>query len=207
MQIQPCCLDGAAGGRPQLRLVQGLDEGDRNVARLQARAALVCCLAAELGCAEAELKISNLRGQAPQVQLRGQLLKSLHCSISHAQGMALLAWHFGAAVGVDIQAVDRHVSRPELQAVAQLFFAPEVAEVLSDIAVDALFFEAFAQAWAGQEARLKCAGLGLVEWSGELEAGLAGIHSASVPLPVSSTAIVCRAAVAWKDKAAEDSAT
>ena len=207
MLIQPCCLDGAAGGRPQLRLVQGLDEGDREVARLQARAALVCCLAAELGCAEAELKISNLRGQAPQVQLRGQLLKSLHCSISHAHGMALLAWHFGAAVGVDIQAVDRQVSRPELQAVAQLCFAPEVAEALSDIAVDALFFEAFAQAWAGQVARLKCAGLGLVEWSGELEAGLAGIHSASVPLPVSSTAVACRAAVAWKNKAAEDSAT
>ena len=207
MQIQPCCLDGAAGGGPQLRLVQGLDEGDRDVARLQARAALACCLAAELGCAEAELKFSNLRGQPPQVQLRGQLLKSLHCSISHAQGMALLAWHFGAVVGVDIQAVDRHVSRLELQAVAQLFFAPEVAEAISDIAVDAIFFEAFAQAWAVQEARLKCAGLGLVEWSGELEAGLAGIHSASVPLPVSSTAVACRAAVAWKNKAAEDSAT
>lgn len=207
MQIQPCCLDGAAGGGPQLRLVQGLDEGDRDVARLQARAALACCLAAELGCAEAELKISNLRGQPPQVQLGGQLLKSLHCSISHAQGMALLAWRFGAVVGVDIQAVDRHVSRPELQAVAQLFFAPEVAEAISDIAEDAIFFEAFAQAWAGQEARLKCAGLGLVEWSGELEAGLAGIHSASVPLPVSSTTVACRAAVAWQNKAAEDSAT
>ena len=64
-------------------------------ARLQARAALRSCLALELGCAEPELEISNLRNQPPRLRLHGQLLDELHCSISHAPGLALLAWHRG----------------------------------------------------------------------------------------------------------------
>ena len=183
MQIQCCDLGGMpADGIPQLRLVQGLDASDRDMARLQARAALRNCLAAEQSCAEADLEISNLRNQPPQVWMRGQLQEALHCSVSHAPGLALLAWCWNGAVGVDIQAVDASASRAELQAVTQIFLSPKVAAVLTGIAVDALFFEKFADTWAQQEAVLKCAGLGLVEWSAELQMRLAGIRSASLSL-------------------------
>lgn len=193
MQIRPCLFAGERqAGAPQLRLVQGLDATDRDRARSQARVALRTCLAPELGCTEAELEVSNLRNQAPQLLLRGKPLAAPHCSISHAPGLALLAWHDRAAVGVDIQAVDATAPRRGLEDVARLFLRPETAQKLLDIALDTLFFEAFASAWTQREARLKCAGLGLAEWSSSLQARLTGMDCAPLE-PAAGYA----GAVAW----------
>ncbi|MEX8194495.1 4'-phosphopantetheinyl transferase family protein [Comamonas guangdongensis] len=193
MQIRPCLFAGAQRvGAPQLRLVQGLDATDRDRARGQARAALRACLAPELGCAETELEIGNLRNQAPSLRLRGKPLAAPHCSISHAPGLALLAWHGRGALGVDIQAVDAAAPRREFEDVARLFLKPETAQALLDIAPDTLFFEAFASAWTQHEARLKCAGLGLAEWSVERQARLAGMDCAQLA-PAAGYA----GAVAW----------
>ena len=182
---------GALLSAPQLRLVQGLSH-DREQARFQARVALRSCLARELACPEAALHISNQRNEAPQLWLHGERLAQPFCSISHAPGLALLAWQDGGPVGVDIQAVNEGMSRLELRAVAQIFLAPNTAQALDAIALDALFFKAFASAWAAQEARLKCAGVGLVEWSVKLEASLAWLHCTPVAL-----ADGYAAAVAW----------
>lgn len=193
MRILPCLLAGGhRAGAPQLRLVQGLDATDRDRARSQARAALRACLAPEWGCADAELEISNLRNQAPRLRLRGNPLTAPHCSISHAPGLALLAWHGSGAVGVDIQAVDPAVPRCELEDVARLYLEPEVARALRDTVPDTLFFVAFAHAWTQHEARLKCAGLGLEEWSGALQRRLAGMDCAPLQ-PAAGYA----GAVAW----------
>lgn len=193
MQIRPCIFAGERrAGAPQLRLVQGLDATDRDRARGQARAALRTCLAPELGCTEAELEVSNVRNQAPQLFLRDKPLAAPHCSISHAPGLALLSWYGRGAVGVDIQAVDATAPRRELADVARLFLSPETARKLLDIVPETLFFEAFARAWTQHEARLKCAGLGLAEWSGSLQARLTGMDC--VPLePAAGYA----GAVAW----------
>ena len=192
MQVQHCVVEGGERQTaPQLRLVQGLSY-DREQARLQARAALHSCLTQDLGCPEDALQISNQRNEAPQLWLYGERLGQPFCSISHALGLALLAWHGGGPVGVDIQAVNDGTSRHELQAVAQIFLAPKMAQVLDAIAQDALFFKAFASAWAVQEARLKCAGVGLVEWSAELESSLACLHCTPVAM-----ADGYAAAVAW----------
>ena len=182
---------GALLSAPQLRLVQGLSH-DREQARVQARAALRSCLAQNLGCPEDALQISNQRNEAPQLWLCGERLAQPFCSISHAPGLALLAWHGGGPVGVDIQAVNDGTSRDELQAVAQIFLAPNTAKALDGIAQGALFFKAFASAWVAQEARLKCAGVGLVEWSAELETSLACLHCTPVAM-----ADGYAAAVAW----------
>ncbi|MBS3020467.1 hypothetical protein DJFAAGMI_03228 [Comamonas sp. PE63] len=193
MQIRPCVFAGERrADAPQLRLVQGLDAADRDRARGQARAALRTCLAPELGCTEAELEVSNLRNQAPRLLLRGKPLAAPQCSISHAPGLALLAWHDRAAVGVDIQAVNETTPRRELEEVARLFLRPETARKFLDIAPDTLFFEAFASAWTQHEARLKCAGLGLTEWSGSLQARLTGMDCAPLE-PAAGYA----GAVAW----------
>ncbi|MEG2046859.1 MAG: hypothetical protein RR100_08440 [Comamonas sp.] len=182
MQVQHCFVDGEfLHTAPQLRLVQGLSH-DREQARLQVRAALRSCLAQDLGCPEAALQISNQRNEAPHLWLYGERLGQPFCSISHAPGLALLAWHDGGPVGVDIQAVNDGVSRRELLAVAQIFLAPNAVQALDGVAQDALFFKAFASAWATQEARLKCAGVGLVEWSAELETSLACLQCTPVAL-------------------------
>ncbi|GGH57836.1 hypothetical protein GCM10010975_17860 [Comamonas phosphati] len=182
MQIQPCAFDGwRQAGAPRVRLVQGLTL-ERDQARQQARAALRACLAPELGCAESELHLTSLSNQAPRVLLRGQPLAAPHCSISHAPGRALLAWHGQGPVGIDLQPVDATVSRSELEGVAQLFLGKKTAQTLMLIEQDASFFEAFTTAWTRHEARLKCASLGLAEWSGALEVQLADIRSAAVPL-------------------------
>ncbi|MEG0201221.1 MAG: hypothetical protein RR718_10765, partial [Comamonas sp.] len=182
MQIQSCALAGAPDDHaPRVWLAQGLDAADREQARLQARAALCACLVPELDCSEDELGISNLRNQAPQLLLRGKplalphcqklicladiALALPHCSISHAPGLALLARHWQGPVGVDIQALDTTAPRHELAAVARLFLDQKAAQALIDIPQEAHFLEAFANAWTRHEARLKCAGLGLVEWS------------------------------------------
>lgn len=192
MQVQHCFIDGGVlQTAPQLRLVQGLSL-ERELARLQARAALRACLALELGCPEDVLHIGNQRNQAPQLWLHGQRLARPFCSISHAPGLALLAWNDAGPVGVDIQAVSHDTSRHELLAVAQLYLKPNMAQSLDDIASDALFFKVFSSAWAAQEACLKCAGVGLVEWSVELETSLTCVYCTPVKL-----ADGYAAAVAW----------
>ena len=193
MQVQHCFVNGQAlQSAPQLRLVQGLSR-ERELARLQARAALHGCLLRELACPEAALHISNQRNQAPQLWLHGLRLERPFCSLSHAPGLALLAWHDAGPVGVDIQAVSDQTPRHELEAVAQLFLAPNTAQTLEGLAQDALFFKKFSRAWAAQEAKLKCAGLGLVEWSEALEVSMAGMHCRSVTLADGHAG-----AVAWR---------
>lgn len=170
MQISLPLCRRAASRCPQLRLVQGLDATDRDRARGQARAALRTCLAPELGCTEAELEVSNVRNQAPQLFLRGKPLAAPHCSISHAPGLALLSWYGRGAVRCGYRAVDATAPRRELADVARLFLSPEAARKLLDMRRRLYFFEAFARAWTQHETRLKCAGLGLAEWSGSLQA-------------------------------------
>ena len=191
MQIQPCAVEVA--GAPQVRWVQGLDTVDRDVARQQARMAMQNCLAAELDCMPDALELTNVRGQAPQLLKDRVLVESLGCSISHAPGKALLAWHWGGAVGVDLQAVERHATTTDLLAVAKLYFDRKSLEAFMNCWSDALFFEDFTQAWVTQEARLKCAGTGLVEWSQALDARLSAICCAPVLLDAQF-----KGAVAWK---------
>ena len=194
MQIQTCAFDGyLLAGAPQVRWVQGLNAEDRDIARHQVRSALRSCLAEKLGCSPDELEITNVRGRPAQVFRNSVPLKSLYCSISHASGSALLAWSWDEQVGVDVQAVDTDVPVHELLAISRLYFEKKSHEALVQYAQGAHFFGAFSQAWAAQEARLKCAGLGLVEWSETLELQLQTIRCTSLVLTE-----YLRGAVAWR---------
>ena len=196
MKTLRCSFEGwQAANAPRVYLLQGADASDRERARLQAREALKYLLAQELGCADADLQISNIRSQPPQVWRGGQLL-ALHCSISHAPGHALLAWSQGGAVGVDIQAMQTGAAREELEDVAQLYLGLNKAIVLKEYAQTAHFFGAFAQTWTLNEAQLKCVGTGLVEWSGALAEQLQELCSAELQLPGAMSEY--RAAIAWR---------
>ena len=151
----------------------------RDVVRALARAAL----ANLLGVAP----LTNLRGEPPRTPGR----PDLHLSLSHAEGLSLLACH-SAPVGVDVQALPVQADA----ATATLFLGPHWHPAPCKKAqADPLLSTAFAAAWTQHEARLKCAGEPLVEWNGAMAARLARYRCA----PLQSTALHgwC-AAVAWQ---------
>ncbi|KAF1011782.1 MAG: Dimodular nonribosomal peptide synthase [Pseudomonas fluorescens] len=103
----------------------------------------------------------SVAGQAPQIRIPGYPQAGL--SISHEQGFSVAAVNLLGPVGVDVMAVQAVVDWPSVaadylgpQVVAQLWAAP-----------DAQRETLFARAWCEREARLKCTGLGLLEWSAQ----------------------------------------
>ena len=177
----------ATPGAPARRST-GKPEDERQDARSAARAALRRLLAEHLGCAPDDLALSSVRGQAPRLLRQGAgrspgVLGALHLSISHAPGLSLLAWCEGAALGVDVQAAPRDAPVPELLRTAALYLEPNTAQALAQQAQDASFFEAFTHAWSLHEARLKCLGQPLAEWSPTLGRALAPLHAAPLRLP------------------------
>ena len=128
--------------------------------RPAARAQLRLLLAGYLGLAPDQLALSLEPGRAPRLEQRwrGQ---PLFLSLSHARDAALLALCPGVPIGVDLAEVE---PMPDCAAVAELYLGPRAAARLATLAGperDA----AFARAWATLEARGKCLGLGLAEWS------------------------------------------
>lgn len=103
----------------------------------------------------------SVAGQAPQIRIPGYPQAGL--SISHEQGFSVAAVNLLGPVGVDVMAVQAVAEWPLVaadylgpQVVAQLWAAP-----------DAQRETLFARAWCEREARLKCTGLGLLEWSAQ----------------------------------------
>jgi 4'-phosphopantetheinyl transferase len=83
--------------------------------------------------------------------------KKLHFSLSHSEGMALYALTVGREIGVDIEYV-RDI--PEMEKLAERFFAPRESEVLK-ILSDGRKKEAFFNCWTRKEAFIKATGDGL----------------------------------------------
>lgn len=182
-----------AAGTPQQR---------RQHARGHARAALGARLAQALGCDAQDLWVTDERGQAPTVGWCGSgsapaALARIGLSISHAPGVSLVAWHPGGAVGVDLQPLPLGAGLPELLDAAALYLPPGSAAALGRQAPGARAIEAFAECWAAHEARLKCAGRALAEWSPALAAALAGVRAVPLRLP-QPLAAGHAAAVAWR---------
>jgi 4'-phosphopantetheinyl transferase len=168
-------------------------EAARRLARQHARAALRHLLAHDLGCAPEAIDLSDTRGQP--VRAAGH--ERIGLSISHEHVLSLLALCPDGAVGVDVARVPAASDADELRRAAHLFLGPNVAAALDQQAHEATFLIAFAAAWAAHEARLKCIGRPLVEWSPALSARLAGVRSAAVELPPWAAADHV-AAVAWR---------
>ena len=150
----------------------------RDTVRTLARAALADLLGVPT--------LTNQRGEPPRAPAR----PDLHLSLSHAEGLSLLACH-GAPVGVDVQALPVQADA----ATAALFMGPNWLPAQSSQAQEAHISIAFASAWTQHEARLKCAREPLVEWSEALAARLAPYRCA--PLHGATLRGWC-AALAWQ---------
>lgn len=121
--------------------------------------------------------LTNERGAPPRAPGR----PALYLSLSHAPGLSLLACHT-RPVGVDVQARPVRVD------------ASFVALYLGVCASDGVDH---AGLWTRHEARLKCAGIALTEWSEDLARQLAPLHTAEVELPGPNADRHWSAAVAW----------
>lgn len=156
--------------RPALRALQPAVwrlQGQRRQLRAEARALLKELVAGYLGTSSDNTLLHFVPGQAPFVDARWQGLR-LSISNSYSQDLALIALCPGARIGID---VTETAPMPDWAAVARSYLGPAVLARLAS-ADGAARDTAFALAWAELEARGKCLGLGLQEWSAERHARL-----------------------------------
>ena len=174
-----CAFAGwQAPGAPRVWALPTPPCAARSAVRALARAALADLLGVS--------NITNVRGERPRAPER----PDLHLSLSHAEGLSLLACH-SARVGVDLQALPVQADA----ATAALFLGPNWHLGQYGQALAAHISIVFAAAWTQHEARLKCAGEPLVEWSEALDLRLACYACA----PLHGAALRgCCAALAWQ---------
>jgi 4'-phosphopantetheinyl transferase len=153
---------------------------NRDAARQLVRSALRETLAPLLGCTPAAVPLISLPGRA--IHLAPQE-GEIGLSVSHEAGLSLVAIHLHGAVGVDLLRVaEIPLAGDEVLRLATDYLGAEVASRLSSLLEEARR-QAFAKAWAGLEAGLKCLGKGLAEWSPERQALLANCRIRELALP------------------------
>ena len=158
----------------------------RTDARHAIRHAVQHMLAAFLDCPAASVVLPSRPGQAPQVVAPGA--EHVHLSISHLPSLSVAAISLRGPVGVDVMAVDTQ-SLPDWADVAHDYLGPLAAKVLQHTPPHERS-AAFANTWTALEARLKCLGLGLTEWTPGLAARLQGCTVISLTLPAGSCGVL-----------------
>ncbi|MEB0090507.1 4'-phosphopantetheinyl transferase superfamily protein [Pseudomonas sp. CCI1.2] len=133
----------------------------RVYARDHIRQALTETLALTLNVPQSAIVVMSTPGQRPHIVISG--IGEVGLSISHESTLSLAAVNLHGQVGVDVMQVQQ---TPDWHAVALDYLGPVVAAQLMDIE-PAQREKAFAQAWCAHEARLKCRGRALDEWSQE----------------------------------------
>ena len=150
----------------------------RAEARQAIRHALQRTLAAFLRQPVLDVTLLSSPGQQVRVLAAGTPVR---VAISHMPGLSVAAISTRAAVGVDVMAVGVQ-SFPDWARLAHDYLGPLAAKALQHAPlVDRP--AALAQAWTALEARLKCLGMGLMEWTPELAALLSVCDVASLALP------------------------
>jgi 4'-phosphopantetheinyl transferase len=148
---------------------RGLQRAD---ARLQIRQALIKVIAAAWGLTENEIHLHAEKGQVPYAVVGGKTLeRTVHLSIAHEDQYALAAICVANSIGLDVVKISDIF---EWKDTAVLYLGESIAQDISTKPADQQF-DIFLRAWASHEARLKCLGLGLQEWSEELEQQLQSI--------------------------------
>ena len=130
----------------------------RDPARAQIRAAVREALASLLSVLPEQITIHATPGSAPHIEAAG---RKIGCSFSHEDGLSLAAFNLHGAVGIDVMKVQ---DIPDWETVARDYLGPEACAALRASKPQDRP-RAFAQAWTEHEARLKCQGLPLSEWS------------------------------------------
>lgn len=131
----------------------------RDSARLRVRQVLSEILPLVLDGPQRAIDVDSQAGQAPQIRIPGHPGAGL--SISHEADFSVAAVHLNGPVGIDVMAVQ---DTSDWQGVASDYLGPQVLARLC-AAHQAQRARLFTRAWCEREARLKCAGQALSEWS------------------------------------------
>jgi 4'-phosphopantetheinyl transferase len=158
--------------------IQG--QADREQARLAIRAAIVDALSQLSGLPPQRIILHAEPGEAPWALLdapAGQQRAWL--AISHDGELSVAAIGLHGAVGIDVTQV---LDIPDWQPVARDYLGPAVAAQLDALPAPARV-HAFARAWTEREARLKCLGRELSEWSAIGDRDVAACRCLPLSLP------------------------
>lgn len=150
----------------------------REQARRQCRERLRQMLAARLGSPPEGIALIGGAGAPPRVGGHPEI----GLSISHENGLSLVAVNFSGAVGVDLLRLADVQAADELAALGRDYLGPAAAAALAALPDDERR-PAFARAWTRHEARLKSTGRGLTEWHPALAAALAACPVWTLSLP------------------------
>ena len=160
-----------------LRCVETPETSLRADARRIVRTALRETLASLLPAGHESLALISVPGQPARL---APPWDGIGLSISHEPGLSLLAINLNGPVGVDLLRVSAIPA--DFDNVARDFLGPDAALALARLASEPRR-HAFARAWTGFEARLKCRALGLHEWTPELAERLAACSVAELDMP------------------------
>lgn len=138
--------------------------GDREAARRNIRLALSEAIAQLYGMLPSEIMIQFSPGVSPAVSFSGSAGASPPgISISHEGTLSLAAIRMDGAVGIDLMQVQQI---EDWRSVARDYLGPATLAQLEAMP-SGQRAAALARAWTEHEARLKCHGRQLAEWSGE----------------------------------------
>jgi len=153
---------------------------ERATGRARIRAALAAALAAQFDIDPSRIELHSHQGAAPWAAVRLDAgPQHIALSISHDGDISVAAYSLTARVGIDVASI---VSVPDWQPVARDYLGPVTADALARVSASARD-AAFAHAWSEHEARLKCLGLQLQEWSGPLARALGACRCFPLALP------------------------
>jgi 4'-phosphopantetheinyl transferase len=152
----------AAGDAPVLLALDTPATTRRAAAREQARAMLRELLGAYLGCAPEAVPLDFQPGRQPRLDLPGS---RLGISLSHESGLTLAGLDPRGAVGIDLMRIEDF---PDWQQLARDYLGDEACRKLAALK-PVQRAQGFAAAWTQLEARLKCLGLALREWTPALQ--------------------------------------
>lgn len=156
----------------------------RDHARSLVRATLQTVLAEKLGAAEETIRLISQPGHPIRL---APPWSHVGISVSHEDGLSMMAIHLGGAIGIDLLRLDSPL--PDIPALSRDYLGPVVSAALAALTTDQQQ-AAFARDWCRFEAKLKCLGLPLSEWTLVLESRLAACSVTDLPMPTGWTAAI-----------------
>ncbi len=165
----PNQIDAACAFYRQHDFVVLFNQAEKNHNRAISRASLRASVKQFLVCvcetANDKIYLHAEAGNAPYAQVEEE---RIFLSFSHDQNYAVAAIHRNQNIGIDLLATAIDFDWRE---VARLYLSPADNQGIAN-APEELQARQFAACWAMHEARLKCCGLVLQEWSAELDVQL-----------------------------------
>jgi 4'-phosphopantetheinyl transferase len=149
----------------------------RDRARTMVRTSLRTLLADKLGTAETTIQLISHPGRPIRL---ASPWSHVGLSVSHEPGRSAMAINVDGPIGIDLLHLGPPL--PDIALLSRDYLGPLASTELAALAPERQQ-AGFARAWCRFEAKLKCLGLPLSEWSPAQEARLAACSLTDLPMP------------------------